>query len=412
MEGATAPRERRKRSAGWQAAAASREWRAVFVAGLLSSFGDELARFALAYLIFSRTHSPLLTAASYAFSFLPSLAGALGLASLADRYPRRTVMIACDIGRTLVFLALGALDLPIGTVLLLVLVAGFAGPPFAAARAALVSEVLTDEAYVAGHTAGEVAVSLASAVAVFGAGITIAIVGPRGALIADAGTFLVSAVLLKAFVGIRPAASVDDAAPSPLAGLRVVGSRSDLRGLVVISAICGGVAAFSTSLAIVIARDDGHGAVGASVLVGAPLVAEIVAGALIIRSVTPAMRPQLIVPLALTSAVPLALCVGRPGFDVTVVLFFIAAVGSMFQVLASQEFMLRVPPAQRGGAFGAAAAVIAVTNGVVILAGGLVADYVQPIVVLGLAAIVAVGAVLVSGRVFKVESSTPTAWKA
>ena len=50
-------------------------------------------------LVYDRTHSALLTAATYAVTFLPWVIGGLALSGLADRLPRREVMIACDVAR-------------------------------------------------------------------------------------------------------------------------------------------------------------------------------------------------------------------------------------------------------------------------------------------------------------------------
>ena len=50
-------------------------------------------------LVYSRTRSPLLTALTYTASVLPWLAGGLVLAGLADRWPRRPVMVSCDAAR-------------------------------------------------------------------------------------------------------------------------------------------------------------------------------------------------------------------------------------------------------------------------------------------------------------------------
>ena len=50
-------------------------------------------------LVYDRTRSPLLTALAYASGYLPWIIGGLFLAGLADRYPRRAVMVTCDMAR-------------------------------------------------------------------------------------------------------------------------------------------------------------------------------------------------------------------------------------------------------------------------------------------------------------------------
>jgi len=48
-------------------------------------------------LIYDRTRSPLLAAIAFAAGTLPYIVGALFLAGLADRFPRRTVMVVADV---------------------------------------------------------------------------------------------------------------------------------------------------------------------------------------------------------------------------------------------------------------------------------------------------------------------------
>jgi hypothetical protein len=87
------------------------EFRALWLAMLLSVGGDQLARIAMTVLVYVRTRSPLLTALTYAMTLLPWLVGGLGLSGLADRLPRRRVMIACDLARMALVLLMAAVSL-------------------------------------------------------------------------------------------------------------------------------------------------------------------------------------------------------------------------------------------------------------------------------------------------------------
>ena len=78
---------------------AVREFRALWLSQILSAGGDRLALVALALLIYDRTRSPLLAAIAYAAGTLPYLIGALFLSGMADRFPRREVMVTCDVVR-------------------------------------------------------------------------------------------------------------------------------------------------------------------------------------------------------------------------------------------------------------------------------------------------------------------------
>jgi hypothetical protein len=76
---------------------ADREFRAIWLPEIASVAGDQFARAALTVVVCQRTHSPLLTALTYAASYLPWLVGGLILSDLADAYPRRDVMITADV---------------------------------------------------------------------------------------------------------------------------------------------------------------------------------------------------------------------------------------------------------------------------------------------------------------------------
>ena len=56
------------------------EFRALWMAQLLSAAGDQLARVAITVLVYDRTHSALWSAATYAVTLLPWVLGGLMLA--------------------------------------------------------------------------------------------------------------------------------------------------------------------------------------------------------------------------------------------------------------------------------------------------------------------------------------------
>jgi MFS family permease len=53
----------------------------------------------LTVLVYARTGSVLLAATAYAASIAPRFLGGLLLSAVADRWPRRGLMIACDLAR-------------------------------------------------------------------------------------------------------------------------------------------------------------------------------------------------------------------------------------------------------------------------------------------------------------------------
>jgi len=132
---------------GFTALLRIREFRLLWLADAQSLLGDQLARVALSVLVYDRTGSGLVTAAVYALTFLPALAGGVLLGPLADRLPRRGLLIGGDLIRAalLAAMALPALSVPVLATLLVAAV--LVGTPWKAAESALVVDILTAEDY-------------------------------------------------------------------------------------------------------------------------------------------------------------------------------------------------------------------------------------------------------------------------
>src|SRR5664279_2558443 len=99
----TAVRPPASRSArpGFRDVWANAEFRGMFTARLLSRIGDHLAKVAIAILVYDRTGSTALAATTYALTFLPWLVGTPLLSAVGDRFPRRSVLVWCDVIRAL-----------------------------------------------------------------------------------------------------------------------------------------------------------------------------------------------------------------------------------------------------------------------------------------------------------------------
>jgi MFS family permease len=108
---------------------ADREYRAVFASDGLSVVGDQVTRLAVALVVFERTGSSLLAAATYACSYLSWLVGGPVLSSLADLVPRRGLMVACDLARAALVLLLLVPSLPLWCAFVLLVLLGLLAPP-------------------------------------------------------------------------------------------------------------------------------------------------------------------------------------------------------------------------------------------------------------------------------------------
>ena len=154
-----------------------REFRFLWSSVILSTAGDRLALVALTLLVYDRTGSPLLAALVFAAGYLPFVIGGLFLAELADRYPRRSVMVVCDVVRAVLVAAMVLPHMPIGALIALLFVATMFAPPFDSAKASVTPEILHGERYVLG-TAVLVTTLLAGEVlGAVGGGVAVAFIG-------------------------------------------------------------------------------------------------------------------------------------------------------------------------------------------------------------------------------------------
>jgi len=178
-----------------------RDYRAIWVAQVLSQLGDWAARVALAYLVLKRTGSPALTAAVTAVSVLPWVGIGQVMATLGDRFPRRRVLVVADLFRAAAF-ALMALPIPPAAILVLAFVAALATPSFESAKSALIPEVVPDELYGDALALSHMTNQAAQVVGFMSGGGLVALVGrPQIALLVNAGSFLLSALALSRLGG-------------------------------------------------------------------------------------------------------------------------------------------------------------------------------------------------------------------
>jgi MFS family permease len=192
------------RSATFGEVFANTEYRAIYSASALSWVGDYLAKAAVTALVYRQTSSVTASAATFAISFLPWIVGGPVLAALAERYPNRTVMIVCDLCRAGLVALVAVPHLPIPFMLVLLFGTALLNPPFDSSRSALLPRLLDGERYVlAMATQG----STGQAAQLLGylSGSALAAIEPRAALLIDAGTFAVSALVIWLGVRSRPA---------------------------------------------------------------------------------------------------------------------------------------------------------------------------------------------------------------
>ncbi|QWF80996.1 MFS transporter [Amycolatopsis sp. CA-230715] len=361
----------RRREHGFAAALANREFRALWLVEALSVFGDQLARVALALLVFGRTGSASLSALTYALTFAPEVASGFLLSGLADRFPRRAVMVTTDLVRAGCVFAMVVPGLPLGVLWGLVAALSLARPPFKAAQQAVLPEVLGADLYPVGLGLRQIT-NQAVQVAGFGVGgVLVTAIGAGPVLLIDAGTFVVSAAVLGLAVAARPAARRGKAERASGRAPR----RPDRRLLAVfmVGAVIG-LLMVPEGLAAPYASAVG----GASFTVGLLMAADPIGGVLggwwAARS-TREVTPRSVLVPAVFSGIPLAACAVVPGYVLPMLLWASSgALSTVFLVRLQVVITEVVPDECRGGVMGRFSTCVTVSQGVAIAGAGVVAD--------------------------------------
>lgn len=360
-----------------------REFCYVWLADAQSIAGDQLARVALSVLVFQRTSSSALTALTYALTFLPALIGGALLTGLADRLPRRDLMIWCDLSRFVLVGVMALPGLPLAVVCALVVPAVLAGSPFSAAENALVSTILDGERYAIATGLRTITGQVAQLLGFALGGVIIAAITPRGGLVIDSLSFAVSAALLAAGVRRRPAAD-SGAGTGPRAylrnivdGARLVARDHRLRTLLGLGWL-GAVMVVAEGVAAPYAAQLGGGARATGLLMAAMPAGTALGTYLYMRCLPGELRRKLLGPLAIATPLPMIGCASHPSIGVSIGLWFLSGglVGYTAQVFA--EYARAVPDARRGQAIGIAASGSLAVQGVCVLVGGVVAGMFSP----------------------------------
>jgi MFS family permease len=277
-------------------------FRRLLAALAVSQAGDWLYNLALLAVVFERTHSATWVALTTAARVAPILVGGPLGGVLADRFDRRRLMVASDVVRAVCMLALAAVagfDLPVVLAPALAALATAAGSPYPSCVAATTPRLVPDQA-LAGANAARVAVGALCLVAGPGFGAVLLLLGsPTAAFLANAATFVVSALLVLSlpggplfapersggsatgFVGeIADAASALRAQPQ---AVRLVGA----------DVLCSVVYGAQTVLLLLLARHLGLGDAGYGYLLAAVGVGGVV-GTLLTGRLASAGRPRML----------------------------------------------------------------------------------------------------------------------
>jgi MFS family permease len=377
---------------GYRGLLRNREYVGLLLSSVVSLVGDQLSRVALTVLVFERTNSPLLSAITYAATFLPVVIGAPLLGGLADRLPRRRLLIAADVIRAGLLALMALPGMPIWVLLTLLMLAVTVQAPYNAARSPLLRDILgDDDAYQLGTSVDETVEQSGYIAGFAAAGALLAVFTPSTALLIDAISFVGSAIVTRLLVRDRPPADSPAEHSSEAQGTAVrrlgrlrrgandarIGFRAAMAPacrrplLLTWSALSLTIA--PEALAVPWGHQLGAGTLGIGLLFAA-YPAGAVAGLLMAGRVSVERGQRLLLPLAVLSLLPLLFAALAPSLGWALLLVFISGVGTAYSMLARVAFVRGVANAQRGRAFAIASAGVTAGQGLgIALAGGIAA---------------------------------------
>lgn len=378
----------------------------LWAAQVISSFGDKITFFALAYVSWQVTGSALATTAAFAISISPhAIFGFFG-GAIADALGHRRAMVACDLVRAAVIGAIPLLLLA-GAVLpliyALVFVAALCAAVFNPARLAVVPDLVPPEQLGASNSmvnASDRSVEIGGSVL---AGLVVAALGPS-AFYVDSATFLLSAALLLQITR-REAPPRPLSARSVLAdaagGLRWIWRSAVLRDNTIVSLVAQvAIPVLNALTPVLVFREYRLGPEQLGIA-EASLAAGAVAMALLLPAVFWRRRKGELVVGGFAAFGLVLIGIGlSESFAVVLVLFAVAGMTNVLfyvsNITISQEV---TPPELRARVFGARMALLNLTWLPIVLGVGALADLASASVLIAASGVLTLGAALVGALV-------------
>ena len=380
--------------AGYRDVLGVAEFRAIFIADIVSMLGNVVAAVALTVLVYQQTRSPALAASVMALSFVPYLVGGVLLGAAVDRLPPRTVLVACDLASAALIGCMVIPGMPLPALLVLLFVTGLLAPVYQGVRSALLPELLPPgPRYVLGRALLRM-VAQSAQIAGYGAsGLLLAILPPRGALLADALSFAVSALLVRLGTTRRPARAtrLGSMTRDSLAGLRRVLAHPPTRRILMFIWLVPACAVAPEALAAPYATYIGQPARAAGFLLMGIPIGTVAADVIAARLLPTRLQRRIIVPAALLTFATLAGFAATPGLILAIGLLVVAGLGNAWAPGIDGLLVGTAPPELRNRALGVSSAGLMFTQGAGFALWGIVGQFIPPAAAIPLAA--AAGAV-------------------
>ncbi|MGH3399145.1 MAG: MFS transporter [Streptosporangiaceae bacterium] len=337
------------------------------LAGLaISQAGDWLYNLALVALVYQRTHSALWAGVTTAARVVPMVAlGPLG-GVVADRYDRRLVMIASDLIRLALMVALAlvaATHLPILIAPVIAALATAAGTPYLPCASATTPRLVPDADLPGANAARSAVTGLGIIVGPALGGVLLLLGSPALAFLINGLTFGLSAATVLAIPAgdcFRPGAGGRAERPAGLlrgiaAGAAALRSRPSALRLVGADVMCSVVYGMQTVLLLLVARRSGLGLHGYGYLFAALGVGALAGTALASRALRHSSQRTVLANTLAAVGLPMLLLAVARGAVLALILVAVTGAGAILvEILTETGLQRMLPPEVFGRAYGLA----------------------------------------------------------
>ena len=333
-----------------------RDYRLLWAAQVVSTFGDRLTQIAITAVVFALTGSEVSIGLALSLTMLPQALFGLPAGAVADRCSRKSLLVATDVIRAGLILALAMLArLPVEMVYVVAALHATATVFFAPARYAVLPDIVAPEQLLQANSLDETSQSALDPVAYVVGGALVAAAGTRMSFTLDALTFAASATLIAATTTRRASmwrAPADENRSSfrrdMLTGLRHLWDTPRLRANTILMLLASLVASAESPLTYMLVLSHWRtGAWGLGVI-EAGLAVGIVAGSLICSYVVATLGRGLCILLGLVLTGISMIGVAQLSFWPAVLLVAVSGVFNMMFWVPTVNLQLELaPPAAR-----------------------------------------------------------------
>ncbi|CAM5318435.1 MFS transporter [Streptomyces tanashiensis] len=349
------------------------EFTPLFVTGSAHTAAQTVAGLGLATLVFRATGSPLLSALALFGPSLAQLLGATTLLSAADRLPPRAAISGIALFFALGTAVLAVPALPTWAVFLILLAEGLAASLGGGVRHGLLNEILPREEYLLGRSVMNMSTGAFQIGGFATGGLLVALLSPRGTVLAGAGLYLAAALAARLGLGTRPPRVAGR--PSVAETWRTNGRLWAVparRRVYLALWVPNGLVVGCESLFVPYAPER------AGLLFACGALGMLAGDTTVGRFLPARLRDRIRFPLQALLAAPFLLFALDPALPLALVLVTVSAVGYAASLLHQERLMALVPEELSGHALGLHTSGMLALQGVSAALAGTLAQYTSP----------------------------------